>query len=1181
MKRPIHDVQGRLCGCCEGLEKLTPMRVANRPGLDALACRVGTHAAFLETMKARLTDLYLELPPEGEDDERRRIYPLRGLTTRAADDPAIAMLDAWATVADVLTLYQERIANEGYLRTAAERRSILELARLVGYRLRPGVAASVYLAFTLEQEAEVEIPPGTRAQSVPGPGELPQSFETAEPLQARAEWNGISPRMSEPQRIDAGTHILYLQGLSTNLKANDPLLVIDSSGQRHFRRVSEVETDAEADRTKVILQTLPGVFLELAELRRLVRPGQVPEEEGPYSVAIGDRAAGEIQEAVAHLLTLLEDESQSPAALGDVIRVQIPRLKQTLRIFKALNFDILAEWIGQVRGELASVLEQLTSQGGEPDGAGGRTVDPELADRIAELLSAMPQSPRGRPFSREIGGQELGALAKSMGTLVQMIESERLGEGRKVLAIRAQLLRLDQLEYVFREMGFTGPLGWIGWLQGALRAAIGELPTTGVVVTEPVSVSPLTPILKSLQKLPSLPPANALRLERTAARIFTRKADIGPQLLAAMQPALSISLYKAWKNIAVESGPARVYALRTTASLFGHNAPRYPKYQPATIDGNENPNAGDLLPWEQWDKWSADEQGDVIYLDNVYDEIQSGSESYVVVEKPNGAQPRIFGNVRVSSGSRAAYGISGKGTQIALPAGAEPWWGDADGNDFSVVRGTTICAQSEQLDLAQSPIEWDVQGDTIELDGLNDGLESGRWLIVSGERTDVEDEAGNKVPGVQGTELVMLLRVEQGFPEDLPGDTPHSTLVLSNELAYTYKRESVTIHGNVVKASHGETRTEVLGSGDGSQALQRFTLKQAPLTYVAAPTPAGAESTLEVRANDVRWHEGDNLFVLGPNDRNYVARTDDESKTTVIFGDGGHGARLPTGIENVRALYRTGIGKPGNVPAERISLLATRPLGVKGVINPLPASGGADRESRDQARRNAPLAVTALDRLVSVQDYADFARTFAGIGKTSATRLSDGRQQVVHVTIAGADDIPIAETSDLYRNLCQALRRYGDPHQPVRVDLRELMLLVIEASVRLLPDYLWESVAPQIRTALLDTFAFERRELGQDVLYSEVVSTIQAVPGVAYVDVDTLGGIPEKVADANGQRRLLSPEEIVERVAELVRQSTERGRPLSRIPVNLTDLEHGIIRPAQLAYLAPAVPDTLILTELT
>ena len=62
------------------------------------------------------------------------LQPLRSLTTREESDPSIALLDGWATVADVLGFYQERIANnEGYLRTATERRSVLELARLVGY----------------------------------------------------------------------------------------------------------------------------------------------------------------------------------------------------------------------------------------------------------------------------------------------------------------------------------------------------------------------------------------------------------------------------------------------------------------------------------------------------------------------------------------------------------------------------------------------------------------------------------------------------------------------------------------------------------------------------------------------------------------------------------------------------------------------------------------------------------------------------------------------------------------------------------------------------------------------------------------------------------------------------------------------------------------------------------------
>jgi hypothetical protein len=126
------------CGCCEGIQAVTPQSTVNRPGLGALSYRVGTHGAFLETMKARLSTMTVDVP--SADGQTTETYtPLRALTTRDTGDFSIALLDGWATVADVLTFYQERIANEGFLRTATERRSILELARLLGYKLRPGV----------------------------------------------------------------------------------------------------------------------------------------------------------------------------------------------------------------------------------------------------------------------------------------------------------------------------------------------------------------------------------------------------------------------------------------------------------------------------------------------------------------------------------------------------------------------------------------------------------------------------------------------------------------------------------------------------------------------------------------------------------------------------------------------------------------------------------------------------------------------------------------------------------------------------------------------------------------------------------------------------------------------------------------------------------------------------------
>ena len=331
----------------------------------------------------------------------------------------------------------------------------------------------------------------------------------------------------------------------------------------------------------------------------------------------------------------------------------------------------------------------------------------------------------------------------------------------------------------------------------------------------------------------------------------------------------------------------------------------------------------------------------------------------------------------------------------------------------------------------------------------------------------------------------------------------------------------MAIYGNVVKGTHGETRKETLGSGDASKPMQEFTLRQSPLTFLPAPTAEGAASTLVVRVNEVEWHETDTLADLAADDRKFITRTDDESKTKVIFGNGREGARPPTGRENITAVYRNGIGQPGNVKAGQINQLTTRPPGVKEVINPLPATGGADREGRDQARKSAPLGILSLDRLVSLQDYADFTRTFAGISKASAITLSDGAREIVYVTIAGADDIPIDRNPDLYQNLLRALRSLGDPHLPVQVELREMLSLVMSANVRVLPDYAWEFVEPKIRAALLDAFSFEQRELARDVTKSEVISVMQGVDGVAYVDLDLLAAISESDVEAELQRTTL------------------------------------------------------------
>ena len=161
-------------------------------------------------------------------------------------------------------------------------------------------------------------------------------------------------------------------------------------------------------------------------------------------------------------------------------------------------------------------------------------------------------------------------------------------------------------------------------------------------------------------------------------------------------------------------------------------------------------------------------------------------------------------------------------------------------------------------------------------------------------------------------------------------------------LVRSYDRPTVAIYANVAAATHGETRREVLGSGDAARSFQKFALKQKPLTYVSAPTASGAETTLQVRVNDVLWEEAPSLYNLPARERAYITRLDDDGNVSIAFGDGITGARLPTGDENIAATYRTGIGVAGMVKAGQLSLLMTRPLGVQKVTQ----SAGSHRRGR-------------------------------------------------------------------------------------------------------------------------------------------------------------------------------------------------------------------------------------------
>ena len=1241
------------CGCCSGLEVVTPQVEANRPGLSALAYRAGTYATFLESMLARISSIYLDVPASDGSANLQRIFPLNGLvlkdgqyqrvspglSTRELSDPSIALLDAWATVADVLTFYEERIANEGYLRTATELRSVLELARLVGYRLRPGVSSSVYLAFTVMAGFNGTVAAGTRAQSIPQTGQTPQPFETSDDLVARDTWNNLQVRLTRPQivtlasspqtgssiSIDQGTDAatrdtIYFNGIATNLNVGDALLIVsgDEPGQQVLRFVKSVNAQNSQGRTEVVLQEPPPAFesetgppaqAAYEELKAILDP--YIDDAGTLFTGgdIASQVAELLQQLIADANTLQTNEDASAADVAGLVLPVIPQIDEKHDVAVRRGFTRLEPWISDIGNALRSLSEELSSYD-----------DSETRE---------PQFP----------------------------------------------------------------------------------PITETVVAESPSLGRLFGIVDRLAAPPSVQPANTFRLARNVQQVFAPQSDTHPRLLATFAPAAAKTLYQAWGSIETAPTPLQVFAMRVKAAPFGNNAPQRVSYTgtpPSTPIYAEWPIAVSSTTGSAETTYT--EQPNILNLDAGYDKVVP--QSWVVIDTSaiDTSQTKVIATPGLqfakagsaTTVSRAAYGMSGKSTRISLvdPSDSEqldwidPYASTAGSTtDFVAIRQTVVYAQPEELDLAEEPLDRDVESNTIELDGLYDGLESGRWIIVSGQRTDITDNSGaTNATGVIGNELVMIGQVTQGpgkqscvplsfdaipfsgvysiagpdtngdtvivgqpnaglvsflaslplpaisdgtqqicnpvqlapglyanvylptaeerggdfssfsvsiidpgtnapFPNNtIPAsrfgggelanelavfawriaslasgeDTLHTTLVLANSLAYEYDSSTVTIYGNVAKATNGQTQGEVLGDGDASALLQQFPLHQSPLTYLPAPTPSGAQSTLVVSVNEVEWYEADNLFVLGPKDRQYITRTDDSENTTVITGDGVHGLRVPSGTGNVKAVYRSGTGQAGNVDALQISQLATQPLGVKSVINPLPAAGGADGDTVAQARRNVPIGLISLDRLVSVQDYADFARNFAGIGKASSKRLTDGRRLLVHLTIAGKDDIPIDPTTDLYQALVLALAQAGDPNQPVQIDLRRLKVLVIAAGVKVRPDYTWESVAANLRVALTDLYSFDNRDLGQSALLSEAVAAMQAVDGVQYVDVQKFDSVSESVT-----------------AAQLTNLAGTLGlNSFVQAELAYVDPVLGIV-PAELVILTPDIPDTLILTEIT
>ena len=351
-----------------------------------------------------------------------------------------------------------------------------------------------------------------------------------------------------------------------------------------------------------------------------------------------------------------------------------------------------------------------------------------------------------------------------------------------------------------------------------------------------------------------------------------------------------------------------------------------------------------------------------------------------------------------------------------------------------------------------------------------------------------------------------------------------TTLSLQSALSGIYDATTVNVNANAVTSTNGETVHEILGSGDATNGALQFSLKQSPLTYITAATQNGTQSTLEVWINNLQWHEVANLLAAGPADRVFTTRISSNSNRIVQFGNGLQGARTPTGQMNIRAVYRKGIGSAGMVSASQLSQPLDRPQGVKSVTNPSAASGATDPATAADARASAPLPTLTIGRIVSLEDYQNFALNFAGIAKALATWTWFGTRRGVFLTVAGANGAVLDGNDPVVVKLIAAIQAGGNPFIPLQVTSFVPVLFQIAASIKVdTTDYDSGLVLAQVWSNFQTAFSFDQRQLGQSVVASEIIELIQSTPGVIAVQLSTLqptgtpsSGSPPAILCASG-----------------------------------------------------------------
>jgi hypothetical protein len=303
---------------------------------------------------------------------------------------------------------------------------------------------------------------------------------------------------------------------------------------------------------------------------------------------------------------------------------------------------------------------------------------------------------------------------------------------------------------------------------------------------------------------------------------------------------------------------------------------------------------------------------------------------------------------------------------------------------------------------------------------------------------------------------------------------------------------------------------ELLGSSNGT-ADQKFPLKEVKVN------PAYVRVFVDSGTAWEEWTKQDFIQDFGPLNKIFSVSIAADETVRVMFGDGISGL-IPPNNAQIKAVYYAGGGIQGNVAANTLTNWAgvsgvnTAAITAMTVNNAVPATGGADPESNDSIRYNAPRSLRALNRAVTLDDFANLALATSGVVKAKAIAAS---RSSVTVYIAPTNDglgtpgvgTDLNDTPAMTDSISLVTSYLSDKTQiGTAVTVLSPMYTQIFASVNYspLPQYNQALVEADLQQALLNNFSYENSDFGDVITPEEMEFKLRSVPGVLNAKVTAL-----------------------------------------------------------------------------